>query len=166
MWLLDQVVNPMFVEECFDQFKNTLLETGMFKAVGTIPRRDVPYTLYRSERYSFRFYTRKTTTRTHNVYWNAFGLQIESPNKLPNPDVEINFAFDGSHDKDAGVFLKDSERNVFIGHRGDIKDGKNKFWTHFHGERTFIDGKEIALVAKIDDNLAANIDEVVRIKSM
>jgi hypothetical protein len=104
--------------------------------------------------YSFRaevYYSRKLNIwyyfRTEsNRYWNAFG--IGHPASQVSIAVEINIPFKGIDRRIAGVFVKDEDGRVWLGHNGRIGGGRRgigpkAFWEEYRGDRVIVhdDGK-------------------------
>ena len=58
-----------------------------------------------------------------NRYWCCFGPDDPNGQELLSITCEINFPFDGVNRRVGGVFLKDDDGRVFIGHSGKIGGG-------------------------------------------
>jgi len=108
-------------------------------------------------------------------YWNVFGLEV--PSGSVSIACEINPPLSGTNRRTAGVFLKDSEGRVHIGHRGLLnargRIEKTVVFSYFAGKKMTVDdaGKatQILYVDLVDDpvfpaTLRDFIAEVVRIK--
>lgn len=89
--------------------------------------------------------------RLRNRYWNAFGLTGSR-----SIVCEINFPFDGTNRRVAGVLATDSTGEICVLHRGRIGGGrqgigKALFKRHFTGRWISIEGDEMALVGSLKD---------------
>ncbi|WP_035295407.1 hypothetical protein [Brevibacillus thermoruber] len=59
-----------------------------------------------------------------NRYWNAFCFEKPHPHANLNIVCEINIPLEGINRMASGLFFKDSNGNVFVGHRGKIGSGR------------------------------------------
>lgn len=102
--------------------------------------------------------------------WNSFGLQNPYEVYNLNIAVEINFPFVRKGDVN-GVFLKDEEDNIYVGHRGLVNIGGRKsikriYDQYFGGVQECIDdngNSEIIIISPLQcDKLAENIQVFVK----
>jgi hypothetical protein len=76
-----------------------------------------------------------------NCYWNVFG--IGRPGSQVSIVVEINIPFKGIDGRIAGVFVKDDDGRVWLGHSGKIGGGRRgigpkAFWEEYSGDRVIV----------------------------
>ena len=65
------------------------------------------------------------------------------------------------------MFYRDESGNLFVGHRGTIREGKRRFWDSYDGERALInsDGKDleiVAVVGRICEDFPTQVADFVR----
>jgi hypothetical protein len=125
------------------------------------------------------WYASKIIDQEHKVkrYWNVFGFYEALPSGKPlSITGEINFPFSGKDRRIAGLFFKNEDNNIFVGHRGKItirgfENGKSGFWNHYHGSDRTIENDRIAIIGSLNDNNFYNhvvnfIREIERIKNI
>lgn len=114
-----------------------------------------------------------------NRYWNAFGLLKGARLSQLMITCEINFPFDGTNGRIAGCLLKDSEGQVWVGHRGRIGGGRKGIGKHlfnrqYTGEMALADedghAVQVALIGRLEDSLflshlAQFIEQVGKMKA-
>ncbi|MBO4897213.1 MAG: hypothetical protein J5590_02815 [Clostridia bacterium] len=105
-----------------------------------------------------------------NRFWNPFGIDNPTKNKHITPLVEINIPAYLDR-RVGGVFLKDDDNNVYLGHRGKIGGGKEgvgkgAFFDKYSGK--IVDAVDetknnpIAIISCIyDNNLIFNINRFI-----
>jgi hypothetical protein len=89
---------------------------------------------------------------------------------------EINFLLKGVDGRVAGLFFRNEDNSIFVGHRGRItisgyKNGKQKFWNNYQGPERTIESDRIAIIGSLDDDSFYNhvvnfIREIERIKKI
>ena len=109
-------------------------------------------------------------TKSMNRYWNPLGTQTVSKNTNLGITVEINFPYKLDR-RVAGVFLKDEDGNIYIGHRGKIGGGrtgigKNEFIQYYKELKGYvIDGNEeteLLIITELESlNFVKNIKTFV-----
>lgn len=57
-------------------------------------------------------------------FWNCFGIANPSENRILNITVELNPPHEGEDRRTAGVFLRDNNDRVFVGHSGRLGGGR------------------------------------------
>jgi hypothetical protein len=125
------------------------------------------------------WYASKIIDQEHKVkrYWNVFGFYEVLPSRKPLTIIgEINFPFSGKDGRVAGLFFKNEDNTIFVGHNGKItirgfENGKAGFWNHYQGPDIRIGGDRIAVIGSLNDNNFYNhvvnfIKEIRRIKSI
>ena len=93
--------------------------------------------VYYSSKLNIWFYFREESNR----YWNVFG--IGRPGSQVSIVVEINIPFKGIDRRIAGVFVKDDDGRVWLGHSGKIGGGRRgigpkAFWKEYSGDRVIV----------------------------
>lgn len=101
-------------------------------------------------------------------FWNPFGIGVPTEKEHISPIVEINIPACLDR-RVGGVFLKDPDNNIYLGHRGKIGGGKlgvgkNTFFEKYSGKiiRAIDDSQSnpIAIISCIyDDNIINNIKQ-------
>jgi hypothetical protein len=63
-------------------------------------------------------------SRTSNRYWCCFGPDDPTNARILSISCEINFAFEGINRRVAGVFLRDEDGRIYVGHSGNVGGGR------------------------------------------
>jgi|GEM_PF-165156 len=135
-----------------------------FETIVGPPGGSIKIKVYYSEKLGIWFGFRKASNR----YWNPFGIGQPKTKGSNIIIVEINIPFEGRNRSIAGVFVRDDDGKIWLGHSGKIGGGRPEigyrtFWEEYTGERVEVqdDGKT-TLFARIGYIDSEDFPEKVR----
>jgi len=139
------------------------ISDGKFKTIVGYLGEHYEMEVYYSKKLRIWFYFGTDSNR----YWNIFGI-IEEPTPHVSIVVEINIPFEGRNNRIAGVFVKDDDGKIWLGHNGKIGGGRHgiglkAFWEEYGGERVEVqDNGKTFTFARIGYIESENFPEKVR----